>query len=105
MVQTNDAALNVEKRPQQTPVHHTPPLRLPLPRAHRLNYLAGLDVPDVAVGGRQARVAELGLDHVHGHALARQLRSVRVSQAVGVDPLLDPCFAGQARQQNANVGR
>lgn len=60
-------------------------------------------MPDVPVRCCQAAVAQLCLDHMQWVSLVGELKGVRVPQAMGVDPALDPSFPRQTRQQRPDV--
>ncbi len=85
------------------------PRRLPARRPRRGGRLADLTptlppTPKVAIGHRQAGVAECVADHVDRGPLPRQLGGVGVPEAVGVHPPVHAGLCRQARQQPPHVG-
>src|SRR5207245_1992278 len=76
----------------------------PRPRLHCLDELGRGDVREVTARRRERRVPELRLDQVHGLALERELRGVRVAKPVGVNALLDSGAPRETRHQRPHVG-
>ena len=62
-------------------------------------------MPDIAIGRRETRMAELCLDHVHTDAFPGEFRRMGVSEAVSMHSLLDASFTRKTRQQGTNVRR
>ena len=61
-------------------------------------------MPEIPIGGREARVAELRLDQIRRKSLGCQLSSVGVAEAVRVNALLDSRLASETRPEGAHGG-
>ena len=79
------------------------PSPLPCPATHRVDHRRRGYVVQVADRGQDVRVSELAGDDTDVYSLESQLGRVRVSQAVGMNTLLDARLPGQTRQQHAHI--
>lgn len=66
--------------------------------------VAGGDVREVAGGGGEVGVSELGLDHVEGGGLVEEFDGEGVSQGVGVDAALDSGLGCESSDELPDVG-
>jgi len=66
--------------------------------------LLGVDALQVDAGGAETHVAELALDHVERHALARKFDGVSVAQLVRREAAPDACLSGEPAELDAHVG-
>ena len=69
----------------------------------RVDHLGVVDSLQVGRGDAEVRVAELALDHVERHALARQLDRVGVTQLVGREAPADAGLVGEPTQLAAHA--
>jgi hypothetical protein len=67
--------------------------------------LAVVDALEVDRGHAEVRVAELALNDVERHALARHLNGVGVAQLVGREAAADACLHGETPERGACCGR
>src|SRR5689334_21028302 len=77
--------------------------RPPRPPLHRLDNLLRVQVPDVPIRRRQARMPQLLLNDVQRLPFVRQFKGMRVPQAVGMDPLFDSDLPPEPMKQVAYI--
>jgi hypothetical protein len=69
---------------------------------HRADHLGVVDSLQVDGGDSEVGVAELALDHVERHALARHLDGVRVAKLMWGEPPSHPGLQGELAQLRAD---